>query len=375
MNCPRCGREMRDGDKFCPGCGYRPSPDEMPQQENARAVREKPKTGRIVMAVLSLLLYVGLMFGTQSCVMSGYMTSLMLENGVAAVTDQDALLAQAEGLIAAVQDKIVEILLVSNLVTLLVICLIFRLRRKSPKQEMGVFFVNPFRLVTFALFGTALNVFFSVTIPLLPLPEEIMNAVNAQFSGLYTGASLFTQIFTVAVVTPIVEELIFRGIGMSRLTPLIGGVGAAAVTAVVFGFAHGTVVAVLYAAAMGIVFALMYTRYNSVVPSVVAHAFFNLTSFWLAEIPEGTAIIGVYFIAIAMLLWCTYRIFVRYPTFNDILSDRDSRIKPVNQTEADIMMRLNAIQNRENHDLDELGDELEALEKKWEENRSNSKRK
>ena len=377
MNCPRCGRELKDNEKFCPACGFRieREDDTANGAGNGKTQPAKPKGGRIVLAVLSLLLYVGLMFGCQSCVMSGYMTSLMLKEGM--ITDitvsEEVLMGQAERLLGAVQDKLVEILLIANLVTLLIICLMFHLRRKSPVREMGVYFVNPFRFITFALFGTALNVFFSVTIPLLPLSEEMLESVNSQFADLYSGAPLAVQILTVAVVTPVVEELIFRGLGITRLSSVVGSIGAAVITSVVFGFAHGTLVAILYAALMGFVFAMMYVKYDSVIPSLVAHAFFNLASFWLAEVPEGMALTGVYLISIAMIVWCAYRVFVRYPTFNDILSDRDMRIRPINQTEADIMMRLNTLQQRDRHDLDELGEELEELEEKWNENRKNYK--
>ena len=230
MKCPRCGRELKPGEKFCPVCAYRPSHEEMAQTQSEQPVRERRRTGRIVMAVLSLLLYVGLMFGCQSCVMSGYMTSLMLEGGMTAEISEEAILSQAESLITATSEKIVEILLVANLVTLLVLCLMFHLRRRSPMKEMGVYFVNPFRFITFALFGSALNVFVSVTISILPLPAEMLESLGSQFSSLYTGAPLAVQIFTVAAVTPIVEELIFRGIGMTRLTPVVGSIGAALIT-------------------------------------------------------------------------------------------------------------------------------------------------
>ena len=368
MNCPRCGRELRDGEKFCPACGYRLSAEETPVM--FRQPKERSRAGRLVVAVLGLLLYVGLMFGSQSCVMSGYMTSLMLGNGMTTEISEEALISQAESLITATSEKLVEILLISNLVTFLVLCLIFHLGRKSPAKCMGVNFVNPFRFITFAVFGSALNVFVSMTISLLPLPDEMLEIIDSQFASLYTGAPLAVQILTVALVTPVVEELIFRGIGMRKLIPAAGKAGAVIITSLVFGFAHGTAAAVLYACVMGAIFAVMYVRYESVLPSVAAHAFFNLASFWIAELPEnGVVQMGVYLISIAMLVWCTYRIFVRYPTFNDILADRESRIKPINSTEAEIMNRLRFIQEQQDHDIDALSDELEELEKKWNENR------
>lgn len=387
MKCPQCGREIKDNETFCPGCGWRVVRDDKPDPNNtngdapqyrapqnpfAQPKKERSKAGRVIFAVVSVLLYISLLFGCQSCVMSGYMTSLMMEEGVAAELTQEAALAQAERLIEATNEKIVLILLIANLTTILVICMLFHLRRKSPAKEMGLHFVNPLRFVTFAAFGTALNIFVSVTLSILPLPESVLEAFDTQYAGMYGNAPLIVEIFSVAVVAAIAEELVFRGIGMTRLTPVLGRVGAVVVSAVLFGLSHGTPIAVGYAVVLGIIFGFLYARFDSVYPTIVCHVFFNLTSYWLGEVTGDNVMLtlGLYVISIALILWCAYRMFIRYPTFNDMLADRDGRIPPINEEERAIMARMRKIQSgEESMDVEKVED----LERKWEENRKNYK--
>lgn len=380
MKCPRCGRELRDNESFCPGCGLKMAEQRQPDPENyaqqnpfAMPKKERSKAGRVIFAIVSVLLYICLMFGCQSCVMSGYMTSLMMEEGIIAEISEEALVNQAERIIEATTEKTVHILLVANLLTILIICLLFHLRRRSPTKEMGVHSVNPVRFFNFAVFGCALNIFVSITLSLLPLPESILEAFDSQYAGMYGGSSILLEIFSVAIVAAITEELIFRGIGMTRLTPVLGRGGSVLVTAVLFGLAHGTPVAIGYASVLGILFGLLYTRYDSVLPTMICHIFFNLTSYWLAELTEDNPLLmlGLYILSIALILWCVYRIFVRYPTFNDMAFDREGRISPINEEERAIIERVRALQNSEETPAVE---EIESLALQWEENRKNYKK-
>lgn len=378
MKCPRCGREIKDNETFCPGCGWRVdkngqmNPESMYESQNPflQPKRERSRAGRVFFAVISVILYISLLFGCQSCVMGGYMTSRMMEEGIASELSEEALLAQTERLLEAVNEKIVLILLIANLTAILLICLLFHLRKKSPMREMGLHFVNPFRFITFAVFGTALNIFVSVTLSILPLPQSVLEAFDSQYAGMYGNEPLIVEIFSVAVVAAIAEELVFRGIGMTRLTPVLGRVGAVIVSALLFGFAHGTPIAVAYAALLGILFGFLYARFDSVLPTMICHIFFNLTSYWLAEVTgdNGMLTLGLYVISIALILWCAYRIFIRFPTFNDMLADREGRIPTINEEEREIMARLHQLQKGE--DAVDV-EEVEELERRWEENRKN----
>jgi membrane protease YdiL (CAAX protease family) len=85
----------------------------------------------------------------------------------------------------------------------------------------------------------------------------------------------------VALVGPIVEELTYRGAGMT----LLGRSGTALaviVTAIGFGLGHGLLLALPALVFFGVVAALLRLRTNSVYPSMLVHCAFNATSLIVA---------------------------------------------------------------------------------------------
>jgi len=113
-----------------------------------------------------------------------------------------------------------------------------------------------------------------------------------------------------AVITGLIEEIIFRGLAISRLKRGMSRGFAIAVSAVIFGLFHGAFLAVCYATVLGVVFGLLTERYDSIVPSVICHMFFNLTSFFL-DIENGFVIMAVYFASAAILVLFSYLLFKR----------------------------------------------------------------
>ena len=85
----------------------------------------------------------------------------------------------------------------------------------------------------------------------------------------------------VAFVGPIVEELTYRGAGMS-LFLRFGPVVAVAVTALGFGLGHGLLLALPALVFFGVVTALLRLRTASVYPCMVVHCAFNATSLIVA---------------------------------------------------------------------------------------------
>lgn len=85
----------------------------------------------------------------------------------------------------------------------------------------------------------------------------------------------------VAFVGPIVEELAYRGAGMTLLarwgTPV-----AVAVTAVAFGLGHGLLLSLPALVWFGVVTALLRLKTDSIYPCMLVHCAFNATSLILA---------------------------------------------------------------------------------------------
>jgi membrane protease YdiL (CAAX protease family) len=85
----------------------------------------------------------------------------------------------------------------------------------------------------------------------------------------------------VALVGPIVEELMYRGAGMSLLARW-GAPVAVAVTAVGFGLGHGLVLALPALVFFGVVTALLRLKTTSIYPCMLVHCAFNATSLILS---------------------------------------------------------------------------------------------
>jgi membrane protease YdiL (CAAX protease family) len=104
-------------------------------------------------------------------------------------------------------------------------------------------------------------------------PGKEQGLVPTRWEPSHAGAYAANAV-VVVLVAPVVEELIFRGMGYSLLQrygrPLaIAGVGLA------FGLAHGLVDALPLLAALGAGLAWLRTKTTSVFPGMVTHAIFN----------------------------------------------------------------------------------------------------
>lgn len=79
----------------------------------------------------------------------------------------------------------------------------------------------------------------------------------------------------VCLVAPLVEELLFRGLGFGLLAPFVGPWVAIVATGVSFGVAHGLVLGLPVLSIFGITLGWLRWRTGSVIPGMVVHAIFN----------------------------------------------------------------------------------------------------
>ena len=101
-------------------------------------------------------------------------------------------------------------------------------------------------------------------------------------------AGAFAANFAVVVlVAPVVEELIFRGFGVSGLAGIFGPAWAIVGVGIAFGVWHGLLIAFPVLAILGAILAVVRIRTASVYPSMVAHAIFNGTALVYAVVHGG----------------------------------------------------------------------------------------
>lgn len=299
--CPKCLRNYLDNSQYCSICGgpldyYQP---------------KESKGKKAVVGIIKAIFYILIMVGVQNVVTSAFVTAVMMGDpsivaGITAGTiDIDSLMMQ---MMEVTLENLTMILLVSNLITILIISLFFTLRKKNPAEEVMLRPVKWSLLPICALYGIALNIFISVTMSFLPLPTEMVDALNNQYEGLFGGTNIVIEILNTAVLTGLVEEIFFRGLALSRLKRGMSRVAAVVVSAVIFGLFHGAFIAVCYATVLGLVFGFLAERHNSILPTVICHMFFNASSFFLTT-ENVFVILSLYFISIAALFVCSYLLF------------------------------------------------------------------
>lgn len=251
---------------------------------------------RVFAALGKSVCYVGLFLGIQMLVtfpaMFGAAIQAVLNGG-----DEDELYA------AMMSADVMTLTLVSGLLTIAVVLAFYLIRRKKLSEALWLRPVPVPALFTGASLAPAL--YFAVVIVLSVLPEAWTESYGEASSGIATGTVLGTV--SVAVVAPVVEEFIFRGLVMTRLSRVMSGGLAVLLSAAVFGLCHGELVWFCYAFVLGAFFGFIDLRAGSILPSILGHMMFNAIGQIMTFVPEteeGTEAVialGVLF-AVAIVL-------------------------------------------------------------------------
>ena len=122
---------------------------------------------------------------------------------------------------------------------------------------------------------------------------ETSNGMNSIPMGV--GLALY------GMMTPVLEELFFRGLLFNRLRQLIPARTAAVGSGLLFGLYHGNLIQFLYAWIIGCVLGEVYERSGEISFPILLHAIINISAFVLsgsgavngsAELNAGTAVVS-----------------------------------------------------------------------------------
>ena len=224
---------------------------------------KKRTIGSVFAALGKSLCYLLLFLACQSLVSVGYALTITLY----ATTNPELGIDPMELTLACTD----QISLISGLLTLLLLAVFFLLRRINPLRETG-FRATPGRFVAASIAMTPL-LYAVITFVLSLLPEAWMESYLEASASLGQTGILMT--IATVLIAPLVEEIIFRGLILSRLHRAIPGWLAVLISALVFGLCHGQIVWICYAFVIGLLFGLMALRSNSIWPSLLAHIIFN----------------------------------------------------------------------------------------------------
>lgn len=187
-------------------------------------------------------------------------------------------------------NNILGMTVISGMLTILVLYLVFKLRKKQIKQEWKL---NQFKVKNVVL-ASMIAFSFSFLFALCTYNISIENSLMISKSvGFYNEIfPLFGTIMMVAnllVIAPISEEIALRGIVYTRVEKTTNAVTAIIVSSILFGLMHlmaGGIVLVIGATLMALVFGYVFYKFKSLWVCIIAHAVANLPDFILYNKPD-----------------------------------------------------------------------------------------
>ncbi|MFV0363949.1 MAG: lysostaphin resistance A-like protein [Suipraeoptans sp.] len=105
-----------------------------------------------------------------------------------------------------------------------------------------------------------------------------------QIQELFYSPSIGVQLVVLVLITPICEELVYRGLVYRRLRERSGFIRAGILSSLIFSFVHGNIVQMIYAFCVGMLFAYLCEKFNTVIAPIIAHALMNLMSIVLTDV-------------------------------------------------------------------------------------------
>jgi membrane protease YdiL (CAAX protease family) len=96
------------------------------------------------------------------------------------------------------------------------------------------------------------------------------------------AGAFVANFLVIAVLAPVVEELIFRGFGVTAIRSFVSAAATVLWVGIAFGVWHGLVIAFPALATLGAILAIVRLRTRSVYPTMVMHALFNGVTLILA---------------------------------------------------------------------------------------------
>lgn len=132
------------------------------------------------------------------------------------------------------------------------------------------------------------------------------------------GNSMQSLIY-VAILGPIVEELLMRGLVLNQMKKAMPFIAANIVQAFLFALLHGNLVQGSYAFVIGLLFGLLYRKYNTILSTILLHIMFNFSGYIINIAFDGVYINIIVIIVVSIITLITSLLLVRF-----VITDEDN---------------------------------------------------
>lgn len=162
----------------------------------------------------------------------------------------------------------------AQLLYLVVLIVALKVKKENIQSRLNIA-VIPLKEYLFPiLVAFSFAAFSSILQETLPIPQWLSGNEMEDF-----GKSMIAYIIAIFVIAPLVEEMVFRGMIMTKIRRAMSGGWTIFFSALLFGFIHlmtGSVITAIHAFLGGLIFSLVYEKTGSLAASIVAHVFGNL---------------------------------------------------------------------------------------------------
>ena len=236
--------------------------------------------------LLKALCYLLLFFGMQILVSLLLTFALGARYAYNAVADgiDPSLDIFMEGFTEYILDKVTMMSGVAGILTIVFLWIFFSIRKKKFTTEAYIVRFDKNRIIPIVLLALALSVFISTALSLVPIPESVIKSYAESTKGILSGSAPII-IISVVIVAPIVEEVIFRGLILSRLKTVMNTTAALIISSALFAIMHGHILWIAYTFLVGIIFGIVALKNKSIVASIMLHLIFNLVGLYVGRIP------------------------------------------------------------------------------------------
>lgn len=206
---------------------------------------------------------------------------LMLQSDLESITqEQLTQLLQTE-----VTKYTTLIVLIANTIILLIIWLIFKLRKKNILCEVELNKCKFKPTLVAVIFGISFSLWVPTAIQMIPFSERLVDSFTQSHLKLSGGNPLINFI-AVAVITPLVEECFFRGLIYTRLKRGMPIIAAATISSLLFAVLHGEIIWIIVTFFMGLMLIWVFEKTGSLLPCIIIHIINNAISQLTANITE-----------------------------------------------------------------------------------------
>jgi len=166
----------------------------------------------------------------------------------------------------------------ANLIALGII--IFRSVKRLDGDFKNSYALNSFNwkyIIVGIVFAVGISIIISeidnLTRVILPMPQFVQTIYN---SMVHAEVNIWTSVFTLCIVAPVTEELLFRGLILQGFLSSMSKHKAVFLSALFFALFHVSPWQFIGPFIIGVVFAYLFIETKSVFPSMILHGIFNL---------------------------------------------------------------------------------------------------